>query len=64
MLTIDQQNALADAREETYAAKRLRIAQVALNDKTLAGALADYMNGYSTELDALLREVAERLYVD
>jgi len=64
MLTIDQQNAMADARQETYAAKRLRIAQAALDDETLAGALADYMNGDSTELDALLREVGERLYVD
>jgi len=64
MLTIDQQNALADARQETYAAKRLRIAQAALGDETLAGALADYMNGDSTELDALLQEVGERLYVE
>ena len=64
MLTIDQQNALADAREETYAAKRLRIAQAALDDETLAGALADYLNGDSAELDGLLREVGERLHVD
>ena len=64
MLTIDQQNALADARQETYAAKRLRIARAALDDATLAGALADYMNGDSTELDALLQEVGERLYVE
>ena len=60
-MDIDQQNALADAREETYAAKRLRIARAALDDETLAGALADYINGDSTELDALLREVAERM---
>ena len=62
MLTIDAQNALQDDADERAKQKRLRIAAKAIKHPDLCEAIADYLNGATSELDGLLLEIEERYH--